>query len=114
VNQTRQQVYERLPDNSALVVFWANSHGVGPLLLHRDIVVVDAHADDGQAAPVLIRELLARKRRVFLFNYGFPADMLDRVVAHLRVEPTLDEAPEQLVELSLGREENQGARNGTQ
>ena len=105
-NQTRQVIYQNLPDNSALVVYWANTHGVGPLLLSRDVVVLDAHADGGEAAPVLIRELKARGRRVFLFMDGFPAGMLQSVIEHWRVIPMPGDVPAELVELSLEENDN--------
>ena len=65
-----------LPDHSAVVTYWGSRDAVGPLLLDRDLVVLDAHADDGQDAPMLIRELLARNRRVFVLQDGVPHAML--------------------------------------
>ena len=51
----------------------------------RDVVILDAHADEGKDAPTLIRELLARHRRVFVLQDGFPKDVLSRVLVGWRV-----------------------------
>ena len=74
-----------LPDHSALVAYWGYKDAAGPLLLDRDVVILDAHADDGDDAPLLIRELLARGRRVFLLRTGFPDEVLARVCVGLDV-----------------------------
>jgi hypothetical protein len=76
-----------LPDHSALVAYWGSKDAAGPLLLDRDIVILDAHADEGKDAPMLIRELLARNRRVFVIQAGFPGDVLSRVLAGWKVVP---------------------------
>jgi hypothetical protein len=76
-----------LTNGSALVAYWGNKDAAGPLLLSRDIVVLDAQADDGKDAPVLIRELLAKNRKVFVLENGFPAEVLDRVLSGLHGVP---------------------------
>ena len=65
-----------LTDRSALVTYAANKQAVpaGPLLFNRDIVIVQTEVDDGKDAPVLIRELLASGRRVFVLEDGFSAE----------------------------------------
>lgn len=68
-----------LPDNSALVCYGGTRDAAGPLLLERDVVVIDLEADDGEDAPVLIRELLARGRRVFFSRYGVPEPVAARI-----------------------------------
>jgi hypothetical protein len=86
-NRDRGQVLSRvLPDRSALVVYWANRDAAVPLLFDRDIVILDAGADDGIDAPVLVRELLAQGRRVFLLPDGFPRYVVDRIRAGLGSE----------------------------
>ena len=50
-----------LTDGTTLVADGASVFPVGPLLFDRDIVVLWAGVDDGKDAPVLIRELLAKK-----------------------------------------------------
>ncbi len=76
-----------LPDRSALITYWGSKDAVGPLLFDRDIVILDAHADEGKDAPMLIRELLARGRRVFVVQAGFPGEVLSRVLAGWKVVP---------------------------
>jgi hypothetical protein len=79
-NRDRGHLFSRLlPDRSALVVYWANRDAAVPLLFDRDIVILDAGADDGADAPVLVRELLAQGRRVFLLPNGFPRYVVDRI-----------------------------------
>ena len=70
-----------LPDGSALVAYWGNKDAAVPLLFNRDIVILDARADEGKDAPLLIRELLHRNRRVFVLQSGFPGDVLSGVLA---------------------------------
>jgi hypothetical protein len=70
-----------LPDHSAVVAWWANKEAVVPLLLDRDVVVLNAQTDDAEAAPYLVEQLRAENRRVFVIADGFPAATLDRVLA---------------------------------
>jgi hypothetical protein len=70
-----------LPDHSAFVAYFGHKDAAVPLLFDRDIVILDANGDEGEDAPVLIRDLLGRGRRVFVLQNGFPADVLDRVTA---------------------------------
>jgi hypothetical protein len=74
-----------VPDHSALITYYGRRDAPGPLQLDRDVVILDAHADEGADAPMLIRELLARQRRVFVLQDGFPQDVLSRVLAGSRV-----------------------------
>ena len=86
-NQRRGEVLSRvLPDRSALVAFWANRDAAVPLLFDRDIVILDAGADRAADAPVLVRELLAQQRRVFLLPNGFSPAEVERIRAGLRSE----------------------------
>lgn len=87
-----------LKDGSALVAYWGNREAVLPLLIDRDIVILDVRADDGKDAPMLIRELLGRGRRVFLLNEGFSSVLLARVTEGLAMVPVA-RARMQLVEL---------------
>jgi hypothetical protein len=76
-----------LTDRTALVAWWWHKDPAVPLLFERDIVILDARADNGDDAPVLIRELLGKGRRVLLLEDDFPADVLERVVAGLHAAP---------------------------
>ena len=70
-----------LTDGSALVAYSGSKDGAVPLLFDRDIVILDARADEGKDAPILIGELLGRDRKVFLLQDGFPGEALSRVRA---------------------------------
>jgi hypothetical protein len=76
-----------LKDHTAFVANWWFKDAAVPLLFDRDIVILDANGDDGETAPVLIRELLEQGRRVYLLMDNFPADMLARVTMGLEVTP---------------------------
>jgi hypothetical protein len=91
-----------LPDYSAVIAYWGSRDAVGPLLLDRDLVVLDAHADDGRDAPRLIRELLSQGRRVFVMQQGMPPDLLSRLRAGWKTLPKPGRAP--LVELQAKEE----------
>ena len=91
VNLQRTELFDQtLTDSSALVAYWGLKDSAGPLLLDRDIVIIDAHADDGKDAPILIRELLDKQRPVFVFKDGFPPMMLDRILDGLHAVPVSD------------------------
>jgi hypothetical protein len=76
-----------VPDYSALITYWGSRDAAGPLLFDRDVVILDARADAGADAPTLIRELLARQRRVFVDRRRFPHEVLARVLAGWVVVP---------------------------
>jgi hypothetical protein len=82
-----EEIRAVVPTNSALVAHWGASYPAAPLLLTRDIVVVDAHADGGESTSVLIRELLAKGRRVFVLEGGFPEGMVQEISAGLKATP---------------------------
>jgi hypothetical protein len=90
-----------LPDHSAFVAYWAHKDAAVPLLFDRDIVILDAIGDDGQDAPLLIRDLLGRGRRVFVLQDGFPADVLDRVTEGFEASP-VESTSLRLLELREG------------
>jgi hypothetical protein len=74
-----------LTDGSALVAYTGYKDAAFPLLFNRDIVILDARADEGKDAPILIRELLDRNRRVFVLQSGFPGEVLHRVLSGWQV-----------------------------
>ena len=74
-----------LPDGSALVAYTGYKDAAVPLLFDRDIVILDARADEGKDAPILIRELLGRNRRVFVLEDGFPGEVLSGVLSGWQV-----------------------------
>ncbi len=77
--QQAESLRRALPQKAALVAYWGNRDAAGPLILERDIVVLEAHADEGRDAPVLTRELLAQGRRVFLLMGEMPKAVAARV-----------------------------------
>jgi len=60
-----------LPDGSAFLAYWGLKDAVGPLLLDRDLVVLDVRNDDGRNTPRLVAALLARRSRVVALPPGF-------------------------------------------
>ncbi len=77
---------QALPDYSALIAYWYHKDGAVPLLFNKDIVIIDAGADEGRDAAKLAGELLGRNRRVFLLKTGFPDDVLRRSVDGLHTK----------------------------
>jgi hypothetical protein len=73
-----------LPDNSALIAYWGMKEPAGPLLMDRDLVVLDPRTDDGVDAGTLIRELLKQKRRVFVLDESLPQSIRERVIGDFR------------------------------
>ena len=99
VNEARADALARvLPDHSAVVTHWGYKEGAVPLLLDRDLVILNAHADEAAATPRHVEELLRAGRRVFVVADGFPADMLERVVSGRAAQP-IAEAPLRVLEL---------------
>jgi len=89
-----------LTDGSALVAYTGYKDAAFPLLFNRDIVILDARADEGADAPMLIRELLGRNRRVFVLESGFPSEVLSGVLAGWQVVPVVRQGT-RLVELRV-------------
>jgi hypothetical protein len=84
----------------AVLAFWYSKDAAVPLLLDRDFLILDAHADEGRDAPRLVRALLGRGRRVLLLGEGFPREVLQRVSAGFHVTP-VDAAGLDVHELSV-------------
>lgn len=90
-NRIRSEALKRVvPDGSALVAYRGNSNAAVSLLFDRDVVILDARADEGADAPSLIRALLARDRRVFVLENGFPAEVLERIMGGFERSPVRD------------------------
>ena len=79
-----QALADVLPDRSALVAWWWHRDPAAVLLLDRDIVILDIWADNGRAAPALIRHLLDQGRRVLLLEDDVPAPVLQGVTHDLK------------------------------
>ena len=76
-----------LTNGSALVAYAGSKDAAVPLLFDRDVVILDARGDEGKDAPLLIGELLARNRRVFVLQNQFPSEVLFGVLEGWQVVP---------------------------
>jgi hypothetical protein len=76
-----------LTDGTALVGYLGSKDAAVPLLFDRDIVILDARADEARDAAMLVRELRSRDRRVFVLQNGFAGDALARVLAGWTLVP---------------------------
>lgn len=68
-----------IPDHSALFAYWGSRDIAGPLQLTRDVVILDAGADEGADAARLTRELRLQNRRVFVMTDVFPEKVLEEI-----------------------------------
>lgn len=91
------------PEGSALFAFWGNKDPVGPLLLDRDLVVLDVRNDRGEHALELMDALLAQGRRVFVLATGFPPLGLEVLLAGRSYRVVVEE-PVTVIEVR-GRDE---------
>jgi hypothetical protein len=85
-----QAYAQDLPDAPAAVLaYWGAKDALAPLLLSRDLLVLDPWIDGGRDASRLAAELIARGRRVFVARASFPSDLLDRIATEraLRAVP---------------------------
>lgn len=78
VNAERARILTaNVPDHSVLFVYWGAKDATGPLLLAKDVVLLDAWADDGHDAPRLAGAALSMGRRVVVLAESFPQPILD-------------------------------------
>ncbi len=106
LNYARQEVLEEsIPDHSALFAYWGARDAAGPLMLGRDIVLLDAWADGGTDAPTLARELMAQERAVYVLANGFPDDILENLRGSDSLVVVRD-SPLRLLRLTLPPEES--------
>jgi hypothetical protein len=71
VSETRlMAAREVLPRDERLAIFapWGTRNALGPLLLDHDLVIVDPRVDGGKDAPVLLGQLRAQGRRIFIMD----------------------------------------------
>lgn len=70
----------KIPDHSALFAYWgAQKSTAGPMQLDKDVIILDAWADNGKEAPTLAQDLLHANRRVFLYGTGMPQAMIQGI-----------------------------------
>jgi hypothetical protein len=82
---TTRALEQVIPDRSAVLTYWGAKDAAIPLVMTRDVVILDAKADEGRDAPKLIQALLAQDRRVFFLESGFPPDVRARAVAGVKL-----------------------------
>jgi hypothetical protein len=69
-----------IPDHSALFTYWGRQKAAaGPLQLNKDVLILDAWADNGEDAPKLARELLEKHKAVFIEGSGMPEAIVERI-----------------------------------
>lgn len=81
-----------IPNHSALFAYWGSKDVAGALHLSRDVVILDAGADEGADAGRLTRELQGQNRRLFVLRDYFPIPILRDIIgpdslADVRTEP---------------------------
>ncbi len=92
-----------IPDHAALFTYWGNKDAAGPIQLDKDVVILDLWADAGHDAKLLMEELWAQHRRIFILENDIPGEMLqglisDRIVddfsnGNLRLAEILETKP---------------------
>jgi hypothetical protein len=83
--QTTRQLEQIVPNRSALLTYWGAKDAAIPLVMTRDVVILDAKADEGRDAPKLIQALLAQNRRVFFLESGFPPEVRARALTGVKL-----------------------------
>ena len=79
-NLEQTQLYSRLIEGpSALIAFGATKDAAGPLLLSKDLVIVDPLVDGGADTPLLVEGLLNSGRRVYLDLSRFPHPLFEEL-----------------------------------
>jgi hypothetical protein len=96
-----------LTDRSAYLAYWGAKDAVGPLLLDRDLVVLDVRNAGGRNTPSLVAALRARGWRVVALPAGFPPAVREALAADWAAR-LLRPPPVPLVEL-VAREPTPGA-----
>jgi hypothetical protein len=90
-----------VPDGSAVIAYSGNTNPVIPLLMTRDIVILDAAADDCRDAPSLIRRLLAANRTTFVVEDGISLENLHRMQSGLE-SSRRTESPLRILQMKRG------------
>lgn len=87
-----------VPNRSALFTYWGSRDAAGPLHLTRDVVILDAGADEGADAPRLTRELQSMGRRIFILGDFFPRSIMMNIAGDDSLA-TVSETPIRLLEV---------------
>ena len=74
-----------IPYGAALFTYGGGRDAVGPLMLTKDVLLLDAWADEGADAVRMIDALHARGQRVFVRADGFPSHLLAKMSDHRRL-----------------------------
>lgn len=70
-----------VPNHSAVFTYGGWRDAAGALVLTRDIVLLDAGADEGKDSGVLSKELAGQGRSIFVLGDVFPPGTVQRIVA---------------------------------
>jgi hypothetical protein len=87
---------------SAIFAYWGSRDALGPLMLTRNALILDAWADGGAAAPELTSALLRKGRRVFVRTDAFPETLLRDMTVGTLVDTIRTQYP-RLVEIARHR-----------
>jgi hypothetical protein len=69
-----------MPDHSVLFAYWGRQKAAaGPLLLTKDVLILDPWADAGKDAPQLARSLARKNNRVFIIGTGIPPEIMQSI-----------------------------------
>ena len=96
----QRAVDPHIPRGAAVFTYWGGRDAMGPLMLTKDVLLLDAWADGGVDAPMLTRELMAKGRRVLVRIDGFSSALLDRMSNGLLVDTLRTRFP-RLIEIRL-------------
>lgn len=81
-------VREALPKDAALLVYGPSRDALWPVFVLDGVFVLDPAKDGGRDAPGLIREMISRGRRVFVYAEPFPKDMVAWMAQQARASMT--------------------------
>jgi hypothetical protein len=88
-----------LPDRGVVFVWAAARNGLAPLLLERDLILVDFARDQGEDASLLLDAFLERGDRVILVPVGAPRPVLDPLLEG-RYLKVLEQEPVPVLEIT--------------
>jgi hypothetical protein len=94
-----REIDPHVAPGSAIFAYWGGRDALGPLMLTRNALILDAWADDGASVPELTRALQEKGTHVYVRTDGFPEDLLHRMIVGSIVDTVRTEPP-RLLELT--------------